>query len=163
MLKGIKLALYCMKCVNLNNYVIKILGICYSYDKKQKMIRTFSIILRNLLLLGKIRIFKTLAFSKIIHLTLVTTVPFSTIDLLHKIQKDFLWDKKNAKIKHTVLCCDYADGGLKSVDIFSKTVSLQCSWVTRLFNNKFHLWKVISHYLIQKYLCKNFKFNSVLD
>ena len=162
-LKGIKLALYCMKCVNLNNYVIKILGICYSYDKKQKMIRTFSIILRNLSLLGKIRIFKTLAFSKIIHLTLVTTVPFSTIDLLNKIQKDFLWDKKNAKIKHAVLCCDYADGGLKSVDIFSKTVSLQCSWVTRLFNNKFHLWKVISHYLIQKYLCKNFKFNSVLD
>ena len=62
------------------------------------MIRTFSIILRNLLLLGKIRIFKTLAFSKIIHLTLVTTVPFSTIDLLNKIQKDFLWDKKMQKL-----------------------------------------------------------------
>ena len=34
MLKGVKLALCGMKRVNLNNDVIKILGICYSYDKK---------------------------------------------------------------------------------------------------------------------------------
>ena len=94
--------------------------------------------MRNLSLLGKISIFKTLAVSKIIHLTLVTSVPSSTIDLLHKIQKDFLWDKKNAKIKNTTLCCDYTDVGLKSVDIFSKIVSLQCSWVRQLFNNNFH-------------------------
>ena len=32
-LKGVKLALCVMKCVNLNNDVIKILGIYYSYDK----------------------------------------------------------------------------------------------------------------------------------
>ena len=89
-------------------------------------------------LLGKISIFKTLGFSKTIHLTLVTSVHSSTIDLLNKIQKEFLWDKKNAKVKHTTLCCNYADGGLKSVDIFSKIVSLQCSWVRQLFDNNFH-------------------------
>ena len=103
--------------------------------------------MRNLSLLGKINIFKTLTFSKIINLTLVTSVP-STIDFLNKIQKDFLWEKKNVKIKHTTLCCDYTDGGLKSVDIFSKIVSLQCSWVRRLFHNNFHQWKVIPLYLI---------------
>ena len=32
-LKGVKLALWGMKCVNLNNDVIKILGVCYTYDK----------------------------------------------------------------------------------------------------------------------------------
>ena len=62
--------------------------------------------MRNLSLLDKISIFKTLTFSKIIHLTLVTSAPSSTIHLPNKIQKDFLWDKKNAKIKHTILCCD---------------------------------------------------------
>ena len=56
--------------------------------------------MRNLSLLGKISIFKTETFSKIIHLTLVTSVPTSTVDLPCKIQKDFLRDKKNAKIKH---------------------------------------------------------------
>ena len=89
-----------------------------------------------------------LAFSKIIHLTLVTSVPFSMIDLLNKIQKDFLRDKKNSKINYTTLCCNYADGGLKSVDIFSKIVSLQCSWLRRLFDNNSHQWKVIPLYLI---------------
>ena len=169
-LKVVKLALCGMKCVNLNNDVIKILGICCSYDKKLENEKNFlnHIIklqnvlnmwrMRNLSLLGKISIFKTLAFSKIIHLTLVTSVPSSTIDLLNKMQKDFLWDKKNA-----TLCCDYTNGGLKSVDIFSKIVSLQCSWVRQLFNNNFHQWKVIPRYLIQKYLCKNFKFHSNLD
>ena len=119
--------------------------------------------LTNASLLGKIGVFKTLAFSKIIQLTLVTSVPSSTIDLLNKIQKDFLWSKKNAKIKCTTLCCDYADGGLKSVDIFSKIVSLQCSWVRQLFDNNFRQWKVMPPDLIQKYLCKNIKFHSNLN
>ena len=122
MLKGVKLVFCGMKYINLNNDVIKILGICYSYDKKlgneknllnhikklQNILNMWR--MRNWSLLGKISIFKTLAFSKTIHLTLVTSVPSSTIDLLNKIQKEFLWDKKNAKVKHTTLCCNYADG-----------------------------------------------------
>ena len=40
------------------------------------------------------------------------------------MQKDFLWDKENAKIKHTTLCCDYASSGLKSIYVFSKIVTL---------------------------------------
>ena len=161
-----------MKCVNLNNDAIKTLGMCYSYDKKleyEKNVHNHFIKLQNVLnmwrltnvsLLGKIGVFKTLAFSKIIQLTLVTSVPSSTIDLLNKIQKDFLWSKKNAKIKYTTLCCDYADGDLKSVDIFSKIISLQFSWVRRIVDNNSHQLKVIRLYLIQKYLCKNFKFHS---
>ena len=150
MLKRVKLVFCGKKCLNLNNDVIKILGICYSYDKKLENEKNFlnhfkklqNVLnmwrMKNWSLLGKISIFKTLGFSKTIHLTLVTSVHSSTIDLLNKIQKEFLWDKKNAKVKHTTLCCNYADGGLKSVDIFSKIVSLQCSWVRQLFDNNFH-------------------------
>ena len=42
--------------------------------------------------LGKISIFKTLAFSRTIQLTLVTSVFSSNIDLIRNIQKNFLWD-----------------------------------------------------------------------
>ena len=77
--------------------------------------------------IGKITLLKTLALSKIIHLALVTNLPTATIELLSKIQKEFLWAKNKSKIKHDTLCNDYEDGGLKSVDIFSKTVSLQFS------------------------------------
>ena len=51
-------------------------------------------------------------------------------------------------------------GGLKSVDIFSKVVSLQCSWIKILFDNKFHECKLIPLYLIRQYLGKKFKFHS---
>ena len=107
--KWVKLALCGMECINLNNDVIKI-WICYSHDKtlgNEKNFLNLIIKLQNVLnmrrmknlsLLGKISIFKTLAFSKIIHLTLVTSVPSSTIDILTKIQKNFLWDKENANV-----------------------------------------------------------------
>ena len=39
---------------------------------------------------GKITIFKTLATSKVIHLTLVTDVPHVIIGQLNKMQKDFI-------------------------------------------------------------------------
>ena len=138
---------------------IKILGICYPYDKKLKnkknilnhIIKFENILnmwrMRNLSLLRKVSFFKTSTFSKVIHLTPVTPVLSPTIDLLNKIHNDFQWDKKNAKNKHTTLCCDYANDGLKSVNIFSKIVSLQRSWVTRFFNNNFQQWKVISIYV----------------
>ena len=41
MLKWGKLSLCGMKCVNLNNGVIKVLGICYSYDKKLENEKNF--------------------------------------------------------------------------------------------------------------------------
>ena len=44
--------------------------------------------MRNLTLEGKITIFKTLAISKIIHLSLVTNVPTQIINELNKIQKN---------------------------------------------------------------------------
>ena len=113
LLKGIKLALCGMECVNLNDDVIKILGICYSYEtRKWKNFLNHITKLQNVLnmwrmrsfsLLGKISIFRTLVFSKIIHLTLVTSVLSSSINLLNKIQRDFLWDKKNTKIKPYVV------------------------------------------------------------
>ena len=57
--------------------------------------------MRNLSLLGKITIFKTLAFSKIIHLALVTNVPTATVKLLSKMQKDFLWGKNKSRLNMT--------------------------------------------------------------
>ena len=48
--------------------------------------------MRNLTLEGKITIFKTLAKSKIVHLSLVTNVPMQIINELNKIQKEFIWN-----------------------------------------------------------------------
>ena len=71
---------------------------------------------------------------------------------------EFTWKRKNLKIKNSTLCNDY-ENGLENVDIFSKVVSVQCSWIKKLFNNNFHQWKIIPLYLICHCLGKNFKFH----
>ena len=144
------MALCGMECIDLTSDVIKILGIYFSYNKKLEQEKTFfnhiakiqNILklwkLRNLSIEGRIVVFKSLAISKLTHLALVTEIPTSTINLLTKIQMEFIWKGKTPNIKSSTLCNDYDNGGLKNVDVFSKIVSLQCSWIKRLFDNNFH-------------------------
>ena len=74
-----------------------------------------------------------------------------------------MWDKTKAKFKHATLYCNYGNGGLKSVDINSKIVGFQCSWVRRLCDDNFNQWKVIPSILYWNIYKKNFKFHSNLD
>ena len=57
--------------------------------------------MQNLSYFGKITIFKTLVLSKLVHLTLVTNVPTTTIEILSKIQKEFLWGKISLRLNMT--------------------------------------------------------------
>ena len=75
---------------------------------------------------------------------------------------EFIQNGKTQNIKSSTLCNDYDNGGLKNVDVFSKIVSLQCSWIKRLPDNNYHQWKVIPLYLIRWYLGRSFKFHSYL-
>ena len=96
-LKGAKMALCGMKCIDLKLNTVKILGIHSSYNKKSendenflKQITSIEKVLklwrmRNLTLEGKVTIFKALAISKIVHLVLITNIPTSTMKELNKI------------------------------------------------------------------------------
>ena len=75
---------------------------------------------RGLTLSGKITIFKTIAISKIIFASYLSTVPNSIIKKVEEIQRDFLWNGERPKVSHDVLVSDYQDGGLRSVDVRSK-------------------------------------------
>ena len=168
--KGIKMAHCGIKCINLMDDVIKIIGIFFSYNKKLEQKKTFlnhivkiqNILklwkLRNLTIEGRIVVFKSLAISKLIHLALVTEIPTSTINLLTKIEMEFIWKGNYPKIKNSTLCNDYEHGRLKNVDIFSKIARLQCSWMKSLLDNNLHQWKLIPFYLIRQYFGKKIKF-----
>ena len=110
--------------------------------------------MRNLTIAGKITVFKTLAISKIVHLALVKIIPNSVIFELDKIKKHFIWKNDSPKIKQDTLCKDYENGGLKDVDITFKIISLQCSWVKRLYDNSIHDWKIIPLHIITQKLGK---------
>ena len=101
-LKEAHMVLCGMERVNLKNSAIKILGIHFLYSKRlvndenyKRYIIKFETLLklwrmRQLTIEGKILIFKTLAISKIVHLTLMRDVPSSPIAQLEKIQKQFI-------------------------------------------------------------------------
>ena len=132
-----KVALCGMRCVNLYEDTIKILGIHYSYNRQlendenfKKYIAKIENVLkvwraRRLPLEGKITIFKSLALSKITHLALVKTVSSSIIDQLNKTRKNFIWNGLNPKIKNSTINHNYENGGLKNVNIAAKISSLQ--------------------------------------
>ena len=174
-LNGVQVALCGMKCANLNNETVKILGVHFSYNKNLEQDKYFSkhilkiesILklwrMRQLTLEGRITVFKSRAISKVVHLLLITKLHSNTIDLMNKIQRNFICQGKKAKIKHSTLCNGYENGGLKNVDLRNKITSIQCSWVKRLFEDDFHDWKVIPLSLIGKHLGKNFKFHNNID
>ena len=118
---------------------------------------------RMLSLEERIIIFKRLAISKIVYLTFLTVIPNSLILELQKIQKAFIWHSPLPKISHKTLCNNFENGGLKHVDISSKIISLQCSWLRKLCDENFYEWKVIPSHLINKYFGKSFKFYSCLS
>ena len=97
------------------------------------------------------------------YLALLTIVPKNVIFELKEIQNKFLWSNKKSKIKHSTLCNDYKNGGLKNVDIELKIISLKCSWIRRLYNEVDHDWKIIPLNYIHNTLGKNFTFHSNLS
>ena len=118
-----------MRCIELNNDTLKILGTQFSHNEKlkeeksfyktvtdiQRVLKIWKI--RNLTLEGKIVIFKTIVISKIVSQSFITTVPKHIVNELEKIQKTFL-------LKNSTLCNDYKAGGLKNVDIPNKIIAL---------------------------------------
>ena len=164
---GAQLALLGLRNINLNDDSIRILGVHFSYNSliyKEKnfqtvvetMERTLAVWRwRNLSIAGKITIFKTLVLSKIISISFLSSIPNVIIDKIEKLQKDYIWSGKNPKIKHSSLIGDYADGGLKDVDIKAKFKSLKLSWIRRLYSSEFHPWKNIPLKLIEQSFKQN--------
>ena len=175
LLKVVNVALCGMECVKREKDTMKILGFHYSYNQALENDQNFAdqiIKIENVLKLwktkslnleGNITVFKSLALSKMIHLALVKTIPNTTVEELNKIQKNFIWNNSKPKIKNCTLSGSYLDGGLKNVNIKVKIISLQCSWIKRLFDNNSHNWKIIPLGFINKYLGKDFKFHSNLQ
>ena len=167
-----KVALCAMRCENLYEDTIKILGIHYSYNKQLENDENFKKYIakienalklwraRNLSLQGKITVFKSLALSKITHRDLVKTIPPFIIDQLNKTQKNFIWNGLNPKIKNSTINNNYENSGLKNVNIAAKISSLQSSWIKKLFNGNFHDLKIIPLHIIHKSLRKKSVFHS---
>ena len=140
---------------------MKILGVHFSYNKNLEQDKNFCELeniekienisklwrMRQLILERTIMVFKSLAISKVIHHLLITKS--------HNLP--FIWKGKRAKIKHSTLCNGYEKGGIKNVGLRNKIISMQCSWVRRLFKDDFHDRKVIPLFLISQHFRYGFQ------
>ena len=96
-------------------------------------------------------------------MSLIATVPNSILNEIQKTQKAFLWYSTKPKMNHKTLCNTFEEGSVKNGDIKAKIISLQCSWVKKLFDGNHRGWKIIPLFLINKYFDKNFHFHPNLS
>ena len=138
------------KSVNLLNSTITILGVAHSYnsdaaehqnfvrllDQTQNILNIWN--MRSLSLLGRVQIFKTFAIYKLNYLASISNIPKPVVNQLTIMQKQFIWNNKPPKIKHS-----YSKGGFNNVDIECRLRFLQLLWMVKLSDSKFEQSKVI--------------------
>ena len=124
-------------------YVIS-LGVAFAYDPtvsdrinfEEKLVSLKKILnqwsTRNLTLIGRICIVKTLAISKLVYNTSVLAVPSNICKQARDICFKFVWKFKPDKIKRHSLIAPFDKGGLNMVDFVLMDKSLKAAWVKRL-------------------------------
>jgi hypothetical protein len=89
---------------------------------------------RQLTPLGKITVLKSLILSKLTFLCL--NLPDPSQKVIKEVENEmflFLWDGKPAKIKRSVVCKCYNEGGIQ-MDIKTCIAALKLSWLNRIYN-----------------------------
>ena len=104
-----------------------------------------------------------MALSKFVFLAQALPIPYEITTTIQRIQREFLWNSSNVKIKRETNCNDFQNGGLKNVDLTNKISSLQCSWFKKLNDQNSHDWKLIPMHFINNAFGKSFIFHSNLS
>ena len=146
---------------------VQSLGIFFSYNTDyvvQKNVmdraREFKQVLdmwmqRDLSLIGKITILKSLAFSKIIYQCGSLTIPPNFLDYVNDLCYKFVWHNKKDKIRRKTLIAEYERGGLKMLDIYSFIKAQKAMWVKRLMSSDNGSWKALPNLYLQQLLGPN--------
>jgi hypothetical protein len=115
---------------------------------------------RDLSLIGKITILKSLAFSKIIYQCGVFTSPPNFVEQINDIAYKFIWNNKPDKVKRMTIIADYEKGGLKMLDINSFLKAQKVMWVKRLMSPEQGSWKALPTLFLNDFMGINtFKCN----
>ena len=102
---------------------------------------------RNLTLLGKTAILKSLVVSQIAYFLSSLRSPTGVIKEINCLFYDFLWDSKGDKIKRTEMINEYNKGGLEIIDLESFNESLKIKWIKGyLDDNNKGKWKSFVNY-----------------
>ena len=96
---------------------------------------------RDLSLLGRIIIVKTLALPKFNYLFGLINIPLAVRKEINDCMYEFIWKGKSHKIKQCVIIQDYEYGGYNMFDLDSTVKSEQLKWIKQYINNLDGIWR----------------------
>ena len=131
-------------------------------DSIEKTIRSWT--MRNLSMVGKIQIVKSLLASKFSYIGSIIDLPHVFINRINSLFFKFVWGGSE-KVKRSTLSEDYGNGGLQMLNFKYFLDSLKISWLKKLISPDKDTWKIIPlHLLSETYLGLNIlKCNCSLD
>ena len=95
---------------------------------------------RNLSLLGKVTVIKSLLLSKLVHIFLaLPNPPKPIVKRIETLFYKFLWNDRSDLVKRGKVIQHYGYDGLQMVDVKSFIKSMKLSWIKRLYWSK-HDW-----------------------
>ena len=128
------------------------LGVAFAYDSttsykinfEERLVTLKNVLnlwtTRNLTLIGRICIVKTLAISKLVYNTSVLKVPQNFAEKVNDICFKFIWNFKPDKVKRQTIVLPVDKGGLNVVDFTILDKSLKAAWVKRFYEADGSKW-----------------------
>ena len=96
---------------------------------------------RNLSLIGRNVVLKSLAISKLIYACSSIHIDESLIKEVQSCISKFVWNSTLPKVKASVMYQGIPDGGMKLLHFNTQIHALLYNWIRRLFNGKHSKWK----------------------
>ena len=139
------------------------LGVAFAYDSttshsinfEEKLVTLKKVLSqwmsKNLTLIGRVCIVKTLAIAKLVHNTPVLTMPTKFAEKVNDICFKFTWNFKPDKIKRHTIIGHVDKGGLNMVDFNMVVKSLKAAWVKRLCEGDGTKWCFIFSTVTSQY------------
>ena len=76
--------------------------------------------------------------------------PKNVLDDLQAVHKEFIWDSKKQKIKHSTLIGYCKDGGFRDVDLPAKFRSFKFIWIKKMLDKfNFHPWIAVADKILK--------------
>ncbi len=106
---------------------------------------------RQLSLIGKVVILKSLAISKLIYIVSSVHIPQTYMTQIQEIIRNFLWSNGPSKIRQNVIQMPIKDGGIKAPNFDHQMISLRVMWVKRFMSDSNAKWKYSALELFHNY------------
>ena len=111
---------------------------------------------RGLSLKGKVTVLKSLAVPQLLYPMSVLPIPTEVVNIVDSMINDFMWSKRQPKIRKDVIIQNIENGGIKVPKFATMVEANRMSWIKRLLNDSQAKWKSILSTIIKPFSLEHF-------